>query len=111
MNKMQQNIMQLYATLLRAHLALLDEITDAATSKAARRSATKASEAICATVYHMIHDTGLMPNHTMIRWISDLAPTADDFDFGLMDEVRNLERHVFASTTGGRIGFGLYPSN
>lgn len=111
MNKQEQIIMQLYATLLRAHIALLDEITDAATTKHARRSMTKASEAICASVYHMIHDTGLMPDHRMIRWISDLAPTVEHFDTALMQEVRNLERHVFPSQLGGRTGFGLYPSN
>lgn len=111
MNKQEQIIMQLYATLLRAHLALLDEITDAATSKTARRSMTKASEAICASVYHMIDDTGLMPDHRMIRWISDLTPTVEHFDTALMEEVRNLERHVFPSQLGGQLGFGLYPSN
>ena len=111
MNKYEQTIMQLYATLLRAHIALLDEILDAATSKAARRSMTKASEAICATVYHMIHDTGLRPNSHMIRWISDLAPTADDFDFSLMEDMRAMERQVFPSPVGGYTGFGIYPSN
>lgn len=111
MDKYKQQIMQLYATLLRAHIALLDEILDAATSKAARRCATKASEQICSTVYHMIHDTGVMPNSNMIPYINDLAPTADDFDFGLMESVRNMEKRVFPSTVGGRTGFGIYPSN
>ena len=51
MNKNEQIIMQFYAALLRAHIALLDEILDAATSKAPRRTMMKASEAICSTVY------------------------------------------------------------
>lgn len=111
MNKNEQIIMQFYATLLRAHIALLDEILDAATSKTARRTMMKASEAICSTVYHMIDESGLRPNSHMIRWISDLAPTADDFDFSLMPHVRAMERQVFPEEVGGRTGFGLYPSN
>jgi hypothetical protein len=104
-------VMQLYATLLRAHIALLDEILDSATSDACRRTATKASEQICSTVYHLIHDTGFMPNYDMMPYIEDLAPTADDFDFSLMDDVRAMELQVWPHPIGGHIGFGLYPAN
>lgn len=99
MDKYKQQIMQLYATLLRAHIALLDEILDAATSKAARRCATKASEQICSTVYHLIHDTGVMPDF-------------DNREVGANKvALRDMEKQVFPSSIGGYTGFGLYPSN
>ena len=91
-NEYKDIVKKLYATLLQAHIALLDEILDAATSKACRRTATKASEQICSTVYHMINDTGVMPD-----------PISDD--------VRAMELRVFPSPVGGYTGFGLYPAN
>ena len=98
-NKYTTTIRRLYVTLVRAHLALLDEITDSATSDAARRCATKASEQICSTVYHMIHDTG-------VEYIHDTQSA------GCRIEVlRAMERAVFPSSVGGFTGFGLYPSN
>tara|TARA_R100001163_G_scaffold16855_1_gene15185 strand:- start:3317 stop:3652 length:336 start_codon:yes stop_codon:yes gene_type:complete len=111
MDKYTRQIMQVYATLLRAHFVLLDEITDNATKPAMMKTARRASQAICATVYHMIHDTGVKPDWRMIEWISDLAPTADDFDFGLMEDVRAMELQAFPSPVGGYTGFGLYPTN
>lgn len=98
-DKYKTQIEQLYVTLVRAHLALLDEITDSATSDAARRCATKASEQICSTVYHMIHDTGVEYIH-------------DKDIVGCHEQVlRAMERAVFPSPVGGYTGFGLYPSN
>ncbi len=91
-NKYRDTVMQLYATLAEAHIALLDEILDAATSKVCRKTATRASSQICATVYHLIDDTGIMPEP-------------------MSDEVRAMELRVFPSIVGGYTGFGLYPAN
>ncbi len=96
-NKYETTIRRLYVTLVRAHLALLDEITDSATSEAARRCATKASEQICSTVYHMIHDTG-------VEYIHDAHAAGCSTDV-----LRAMERAVFPDTMGAR--FGLYPDN
>jgi len=110
MDKYTRQIMQMYATLLRAHIVLLDEITDSATKPAMVRTARRASQGICATVYHMIHDSGLMPDIRMLPLIEDLALTAEDFD-GMMLNVRAMELQVFPSPVGGYTGFGLYPAN
>lgn len=97
--KYTTTIRRLYVTLVRAHLALLDEITDSATSEAARVCATKASEQICSTVYHLIHDTG-------VEYIHDAHAS------GCSEWVlRQMERAVFPSPVGGYTGFGHYPSN
>ena len=90
-------IRELYVTLVRAHLALLDEILDSATSEAARRCATIASEQICSTVYHMIHDTG-------VEYIHDRHEV-----LVVEATLRAMERAVFPDTMGAR--FGLYPDN
>lgn len=99
MDKYTMQITQLYDTLVCAHIALLDEITDSATGEDARRCATKASEQICSTVYHMIHDTGVEYIHNpRVALISEAT-------------LRAMERAVFPSPVGGFTRFGLYPTN
>lgn len=99
MDKYTMQVMQVYDALVVAHITLLDEITDSATSEAARRCATKASEQICSTVYHMIHDTGVEYIHNpKIALITEAT-------------LRAMERAVFPSPVGGYTGFGLYPTN
>jgi len=99
MDKYTRQIVQVYDTLVVAHITLLDEIMDTATSDDARRCATKASEQICSTVYYMIHDTGVEYIHNPRTALITEAT------------LRAMERAVFPSPVGGYTGFGLYPTN